>query len=182
MTLALSLGMTIGIRKTLWMMWGELIGVALVSILAVVGVASIMLNYPTIFSIFKYLGGAYLMFIGIQQWMMRGKMTLDNNRNNSELNGKKLMLQGFITAIANPKGWAFTISLLPSFINPDLSLMPQLIALVAIILCSEFIFMMLYATGGKSLGRLLSTGSNVKLINRLSASLMIIIGLWLALG
>ena len=66
MTLALTLGMTIGIRKTLWMMWGELAGVALVSISAVIGVASIMLNYPLVFTIFKYLGGLYLIFLGTQ--------------------------------------------------------------------------------------------------------------------
>lgn len=36
MTLALTLGMSIGVRRTMYMMWGELIGVALVSVLAVV--------------------------------------------------------------------------------------------------------------------------------------------------
>ena len=183
MTLALSLGMTIGIRKTLWMMWGELIGVALVSVLAVIGVASMMLNYPNVFNVFKYLGGGYLIYIGIQQWLMRGKMTLGtNNKSDENIRGQKLMLQGFITAIANPKGWAFTISLLPTFINPALPLTPQLIALVVIILCSEFLFMMLYASGGRSLGKLLGKSENVRLINRISASLMIIIGLWLAFG
>ena len=183
MTLALSLGMTIGIRKTLWMMWGELIGVALVSVLAVIGVASMMLNYPNVFNVFKYLGGGYLIYIGIQQWLMRGKMTLGtNNKSDENIRGQKLMFQGFITAIANPKGWAFTISLLPTFINPALPLTPQLIALVVIILCSEFLFMMLYASGGRSLGKLLGKSENVRLINRISASLMIIIGLWLAFG
>ena len=47
MTLAMTLGMSVGVRRTLWMMAGEVIGVALVAIAAVVGVASIMLNYPS---------------------------------------------------------------------------------------------------------------------------------------
>lgn len=188
MTLALTLGMTIGIRKTLWMMWGEMAGVAVVAVSAVIGVASLMLNYPLIFDVFKYLGGSYLIFIGLQQWLSRGKMSLnhftkDNQQDDQPgFSGKKLMLQGFVTAIANPKGWAFTISLLPPFINPELSIAPQLFVLVLIILASEFLFMMLYATGGKSLGRLLGQSENVRLINRLSGSLMILIGFWLALG
>ncbi len=183
MTLALTLGMTIGIRKTLWMMWGEMAGVAVVAVSAVIGVASLMLNYPAIFSIFKYMGGAYLIFIGVQQWLSRGKMAISHQPGNEiDINNNKLMLQGFVTAIANPKGWAFTISLLPPFINPELAITPQLVVLVFIILCSEFLFMMLYATGGRSLGKLLGKSENVRLINRVSGSLMILIGSWLALG
>lgn len=183
MTLALTLGMTLGIRKTLWMMWGELAGVALVSVSAVIGVASLMLNYPTVFTIFKYLGGGYLIFIGVQQWLSRGKMAIDKLQDEpKQISGKKLILQGFVTAIANPKGWAFTISLLPPFINPKLAMAPQLSMLILIILCSEFLFMMLYATGGRTLGKLLAKSENVRLINRISGSLMITIGIWLALG
>lgn len=185
MTLALTLGMTIGIRKTLWMMWGELIGVGLVSILAVLGVASIMLNYPQIFNLFKYLGGSYLIYIGIQQWRSQGKMSIQEDMDNSpaaSIKRSKLFIQGFVTAIANPKGWAFTVSLLPPFINPELDMAPQLTILVIIILLSEFLFMMLYASGGKTLGKMLGQNKNVRLINRISGSLMILIGLWLALG
>lgn len=43
MTLAMTLGMSLGVRRTLHMMWGELVGVGLVSVLSVVGVAAVML-------------------------------------------------------------------------------------------------------------------------------------------
>ena len=64
MTLALSLGMTIGVRRTLWMMAGELVGVAVVALATLAGVATIMLAYPEIFMIFKLVGGSYLAFSG----------------------------------------------------------------------------------------------------------------------
>ena len=183
MTLALSLGMSIGVRKTLWMMAGELTGVALVSILSVIGVATMMLNHPTIFSALKYLGGGYLIYLGSQQWLMRGRMNIGKEGNTSpEISARKLVAQGFVTAIANPKGWAFMVSLLPSFINPELPMPPQLIALVLIILCTEFVFLMLYASGGKSLGRLLGKSQNVLIINRIAGSLIIILGLLLVFG
>lgn len=191
MTLALSLGMSIGVRKTFWMMWGELTGVAVLTVLSVIGVASIMLNYPTAFTLFKYMGGAYLIYIGTQQWLMRGKMKLQSTESGAQdgnlqpadvIDNKKLILQGFVTAIANPKGWAFMVSLLPSFINPALDLTPQLLALLMIIISIEFMFLSLYATGGKSLGRLLGKSNNVRLLNRISGSVMILIGVWLALS
>ena len=49
MTLALTLGMTIGVRRSLWMMAGEVIGVALVAASAVIGIAAVMTQYPDIF-------------------------------------------------------------------------------------------------------------------------------------
>jgi len=181
MTLAMTLGMSVGIRRTLWMMLGEVIGVALVAIAAVIGVASIMLKYPDIFSVVKYLGGAYLAYIGIGMWLSKGSMIITNE---SQTNVSRLTLfnQGLFTAISNPKGWAFMISLLPPFININNTLAPQLTLLVLIIMISEFVCMMVYASGGKTLRVFLSKGDNVKLMNRIAGSLMIGVGAWLAFG
>ena len=181
MTLALTLGMSIGIKRTLWMMVGELAGVALVATLAVIGVAAIMLNYPTLFVALKWIGGAYLIWIGINMWLNKGKMSLNLDQSTQPTDRLNLMSQGFITAIANPKGWAFMISLLPPFINVDKSVPHQMVVLIGIILTTEFISMMAYATGGKSLRLFLTRGDNVKYLNRIAGTLMIGVGIWLAL-
>ena len=80
-------------------------------------------------------------------------------------------MQGFVTAIANPKGWAFMISLLPPFIDSSQPLTLQLTLLVAIIMTFEFICMTIYATGGKGLKRLLSQANNIQVMNRISRQL-----------
>ena len=76
MTLAMTLGMSQGVRRTLWMMWGEMLGVALVAILAVCGVAAIMLQFPAFFQGFKVAGAVYLTYIGLQMWRAKGKLAL----------------------------------------------------------------------------------------------------------
>ena len=76
MTLALSMGMSIGLKRTFFMMYGELLGVGLVASSSVIGVATIMLKYPTIFLFLKYGGGAYLVYLGIQMWLSKGKMAI----------------------------------------------------------------------------------------------------------
>ncbi len=184
MTLALTLGMSIGIRRTLWMMWGEMLGVGLVAVSAVVGVSAIMLKYPLAFSLLKYIGGAYLIYLGVNMWRATGKLAIGQPSSNQAPAAPALALfnQGFVTAIANPKGWAFMVSLLPPFINPDAAMAPQLSALVGIILVSEFVCMMLYASGGKTLARLLGQSEKVALLNKVSGSLMMAVGVWLALG
>jgi homoserine/homoserine lactone efflux protein len=183
MTLSMTMGMTIGIRRTLWMMAGELVGVGLVALLAVIGVATIMLNYPGIFAVFKYVGGAYLIYLGIQMWQSRGKMAVtEGNVSQPVATRQALALQGFVTAVANPKGWAFFISLLPPFINSDSPLAPQLTILIMIILIVEFICLLGYASGGKTMRTFLLKSGNVRMMNRIAGSLMIGVGIWLAAG
>lgn len=180
MTLALTLGMSIGYRRTLWMMAGELVGVGVVSVAAVLGIASIMLNYPWLFTGFKFVGAAYLFYLGVQMWRSKGKLAIStDSQNQATGNDWDLVVQGFVTAIANPKGWAFMISLLPPFINSSKALVPQLSILVSIILVSEFVCMTLYATGGKSLKHLLGQADNVRLMNRIAGTLMMGVGVWL---
>ncbi|WP_110458000.1 LysE family translocator [Shewanella algidipiscicola] len=180
MTLAMTLGMSIGVRRTLWMMIGELVGVALVAIAAVMGVASMMLNYPQIFEILKWVGGLYLAFIGVQMWRAKGKLA--RLETSTSISNRALITQGFVTAIANPKGWAFMISLLPPFINVDNAIAPQMMMLLSVIMLTEFVSMLAYASGGKSLKLFLSRGDNIKWLNRIAGSLMVGVGCWLALG
>jgi homoserine/homoserine lactone efflux protein len=183
MTLALSLGMTVGVRRTLWMMVGELVGVGLVACLAVVGVAAVMLQYPQLFQLLKYGGGLYLAWLGIQLWRSRGKLALNPvDAGPRHIPARTLISQGFITAIANPKGWAFFIALLPPFIDNQSPLAGQLLMLVSIILMLEFLCMLLYASGGRTLSRVLQQKGKVKLMNRIAGSLMLGVALWLAVG
>ena len=180
MTLAMSLGITIGVRKTFWMMYGELLGVAAVAVASVLGVATIMTTWPQLFQGFKILGALYLLYVGINMWRAKGKLATDSNQHLHSIKKRSLFQQGFFTAIANPKGWAFMISLLPPFISQTLPLAPQLSILVAVILMSEFICMTIYATGGKTIGKVLTKRNNVQLLNKISGSLMILVAIWLA--
>ncbi len=180
MTLALTLGISHGYRRTLPMMYGELLGVASVATAAVLGVAALILEFPMVFTVFKWLGGAYLIYVGVTLWRTEAELELAKNA--QDVTPRTLFIQGFVTAASNPKGWAFTISLLPPFINDTAPLAPQLVTLVCILLLSEFVCMSLYATGGRTLKRWLSDDAHVVLLNRLSGSLMMGVGLWLALG
>lgn len=183
MTLAMVLGMTQGVRRTLWMMAGELVGVGLVAFAAGAGVAALMLRQPEFFALFKWLGGAYLGYLGVMMWRSRGRMAIPLSLEAGPPAARgQLALQGLVTAVANPKGWAFFMALLPPFLDASRPLFGQLLALIAVILSIEFVCLLLYATGGHSLRRLLGESGNVRLLNRVAGTLMVGVGLWLALG
>lgn len=188
MTLAMVLGMTQGVRRALWMMLGELAGVAVVAVAAGAGMATLMLRYPAFFTAFKWVGGAYLAYLGIMMWRSRGRMAIpdlqadEGSGGPARVSRRALAIQGFITAIANPKGWAFFMALLPPFLDTTRPLPLQLVTLVALILIIEFGALMLYATGGRTLRHLLGQSRNVRLLNRLAGTMMVGVGAWLALG
>ncbi|MDX1465090.1 MAG: LysE family translocator [Halomonas sp.] len=183
MTLAMVLGMTQGVRRALWMMVGELAGVGLVAFAAGAGVAALMLRQPELFAVFKWLGGAYLGYLGVMMWRSRGGMAIPETLEAGPPAARgQLALQGLVTAVANPKGWAFFVALLPPFLDAARPLAPQLAALIAVILAIEFLCLLLYATGGQTLRRLLGRRDSVRLLNRAAGTLMVGVGLWLALG
>ncbi len=78
--MCMTLAMSIGIRNTLWMMWGELIGVAVVAIASVIGVSTIMLQFPKMFVLLKLIGASYLFFVGINMWRLKGKLVRVGSR------------------------------------------------------------------------------------------------------
>lgn len=185
MTLAMTLGMSVGVRRTAWMMAGEVIGVSVVIALCGLGISSVMLRYPTVFTVFKLAGGAYMVWLGVQLWRSRGALSVSPEllQGPALLSRAALATQGFVTAIANPKGWAFFLVLLPPFLNTDEGAFnTHFGAIIAIAAVCELLCMTLYAAGGKALSRLLARRGNVALINRAAGSLMIGVGVWLAAG
>ncbi len=183
MTLALTMGMRIGVRHTMKMMVGELVGVLLIVTVVVVGGGGFIASHPLLLTVFKYVGGAYLVFVGIQMMQSRGVMAVrPDDVATFKLGFVNLAGQGFITAVANPKGWAFFLALAPGFINYEVNIWPQTLAMLLIVLVLEFISLMLYATSGQILGKLLIEANNVARLNRVAGVMMISVGVWLALS
>ena len=181
MTLAMSLGISIGVRRTSWMMAGELTGIALVGAAAVLGVAALLLKAPTVFAVFKWIGAAYLLYMGWQTWraepLLPEQLAGDGRRTRSSL-----IFQGFITAVSNPKAWAFLVALLPPFVDQRRPLAPQLLTLLALMLIIEFTCLQIYAHGGRVLSEQLHRRGKARWLNRIAGSLMVGVGIWLALG
>ena len=182
MTLAMSLGISIGVRRSLWMMIGELTGIALVGASAVFGVAALLLKAPTAFAILKWAGAAYLLYMGWQTWRAAPLRPEQLAGDGSPRRRSSLALQGFVTAASNPKAWAFFVALLPPFVDRSRALAPQLLVLLALMLAIEFVCMFIYAYGGRALSEQLHRRGKARWLNRIAGALMVVVGCWLALG
>jgi len=91
-------------------------------------------------------------------------------------------MQGYITATSNPKGWIFLAALLPAFIDPERSLIPQAAIILPLMILIEFISLLIYASGGRALRDMLVRRDLGHWLNRISAVLMVAIAIWLVLS
>ena len=180
MTLAFTLGLSIGYRRTLWMMLGELSGVATVFTATFWSLGWLLSRDPIYFQIVSLLGGAYLLYLAYQ--LFRQTPEAMKARNLENTSPMALAILGYITAVSNPKGWAFLIALLPGFVASDGPLFPQFLIMMGIMLTTEFISMTIYATGGQWLASRLSDGSGVMNANRIAASMLTLAALWVLSG
>lgn len=180
MTLAMSLGISIGVRRTLWMMLGELTGIALVAMAAMVGVAALLLQSPLAFQVAKFIGAAYLLWMAVRTWRAPSRVELDGTAPVAGISG--LIAQGFLTAVSNPKAWVFFAALLPPFIDASRPLGPQMGVLLVAMIAIEFSCLLIYASGGRALSRALVSRGLGQWLNRVSAALMAGVALWLVAG
>jgi threonine/homoserine/homoserine lactone efflux protein len=178
MTLAMSLGISVGVRRALWMMVGEVLGIALVGAAAMLGVAALLLASPQVFTAFKLAGAAYLLWTAWRSWYSApAAMGAAPN-----VKPAALFAQGFVTAVANPKAWAFQMALLPPFLNAQAPLLPQMAVLLVLMVSIEFTCLLVYASGGRVLSDLLLRRGQAQWLNRVAALLTVGVAIWLVAG
>jgi RhtB (resistance to homoserine/threonine) family protein len=88
---------------------------------AALGLSAILASSATAFTVVKYVGAAYLVYIGITA--LRQKSSIDSEANNS-VNSlphtmKSIFWQGFLSNALNPKVALFFLAFVPQFINHD---------------------------------------------------------------
>ena len=180
MTLAFTLGLSIGCRRTLWMMGGELTGVATVFGATFWSLGWLLSRDVIYFQIISLIGGTYLLYLAVRLFNETPEQVEARNLENTRASA--LALLGFVTAVSNPKGWAFLLALLPGFVAANTPLLPQFAIMLAIMLTTEFFSMTAYATGGQWLAMRLSNTQGLLNANRVAASMLGLAALWVLNG
>jgi threonine/homoserine/homoserine lactone efflux protein len=94
-------------------------------IAAAVGVGTLLATSAAAFTILKYIGAAYLIYLGLRMVLSRAKPPADLGQAVSEAGGerslKAIFLGGFWTNVLNPKVALFFLAFVPQFIAPDAS-------------------------------------------------------------
>jgi threonine/homoserine/homoserine lactone efflux protein len=128
-TLVLSTGATRGTRAALVTVAGSTVGNALLVTGIALGLSIVIEHAATIFEWLRWIGAAYLIWLGIQAWRHAGAVA-----GPVEQRGHVYFRRGFLAAITNPKTIAFFTAFLPQFIDPTLPAGHQLVVMCAVAL------------------------------------------------
>lgn len=137
--LALTHGAIYGARKTLATILGGVIGFGVVVGLSIFGIGALLAASAELLIVLKWLGGAYLVFLGIQVWRSPA-IGLDSSKESKSRGAAQLFRAGFLSAVTNPKGILFFVAFLPQFINPDANLLVQFLILAGTFMAIEFVY------------------------------------------
>jgi threonine/homoserine/homoserine lactone efflux protein len=173
-SVSLARGMAAGFWTELGVQVGRLSMVLIVAaaLQAVLGLVS------TAFDIIKYVGAAYLVWLG---WgYLTQRHTVDLARTRGETTPWKQVVSGFLILWGNPKALIFFGAFLPQFINPSYPAGPQVVVLglieMAAGLLADGAYILIAARARDAL-----TGKRAELVNRVAGVILILAAVWLAL-
>lgn len=169
-----------GTRRALVTLAGIVSGISVQLAVTLVGMSSFMLFLAEWFEWLRWAGVAYLIYLGLQQWL--SKPAAAGPAPDASRSGRSLFAQGFVVTVTNPKSMVFLAAFFPQFVDPAAPLAPQLTAMSVAFLVITFVFTWLWCLPAARLGTWLSGEQGLVWRNRITGSLFLGAGLGLALA
>jgi threonine/homoserine/homoserine lactone efflux protein len=147
--LALHNGSRHGVRAALAGMLGAVTSDFILVASVAAGLGALLSASEFWFSVVKWIGVAYLAFLGLRMLASRGDAGLQPDLGvGAQASHRSLYLRSLLVAITNPKGYLFCSALLPQFIVPHEPMLPQYLALALLFAGIDFLIMLAYAAAG----------------------------------
>jgi len=175
---SISNGMVYGWRKSLASILGLQAGLAFHLLLVGVGLGAIVAKSATAFTLIKWVGVIYLVWLGIQKW--RETTTLDVAASSVQVPAWQLFRQAVMVNLTNPKTIVFLVALFPQFLNPAEPQLLQLTVLGITTLAIDTIVMLFYVTLASKLTMYIRSARVMGGLNRMFGSMFIGCGALLA--
>lgn len=180
--LILFTALTQGRSQALANIVGVAVGFLVHAFISAKGLSLLLAQSTMAFSIFKWVGVLYLIWLGITNLRSGFRLSKTQFQPTPDVRQRKLgesFRKGLLTNLLNPKIVLFYLSIFPHFVPPEHLLQQSLVlgALQAVIVASWFIFLIIFATRVKSF---LTTPKTSKWLNYISGVLFISFGLGLA--
>ncbi|ANY79069.1 lysine transporter LysE [Microvirga ossetica] len=160
-----------GWRTALPMAVGVALGDFTAMTLSLLGLGAVLAASATLFTVLKWCGAAYLVWLGIKLWRAGG--ALDAKPRTDAASAAKMLGHAWLVTALNPKGLTFFIAFLPQFIDPKLALLPQIGVFGATFLTLAFANVITYALIASRARRVVQNPRTMRAINRTGGSLLI---------
>lgn len=177
--LAMSHGLSYGVRGASMTIAGLQAGLLVVLFIAGAGLGALLVASETAFLVVKFAGAAYLVWLGLQQWRA-GDRVGAGAVSVPPMTARQRFLAGLLTNATNPKGILFMVAVLPQFIHPGRPLVVQLLILALTTCAVDVVVMHGYALLADRMQGLFRSPAAVRWQNRFFGGLLMAVGATLA--
>jgi len=181
--LTLSNAIRHGVKPALSGVIGIALGILIIAIISASSLGILLATSAVAFTVLKYVGAAYLIYLGIKLWR---SPTIDFEKNGDGKSATKepqhglRFKEGFLVSLLNPESIFFFMSLFPQFINHQQSYLLQF-TILTLTFCALIIVMhTTYALAANSIKGWLSSLKGSKTVNRVGGSVFVLFGFGLA--
>ena len=177
---SMSSGLQYGFWRGYWNALGLQIALVVQIAVVSVGLGAVLATSALAFTLIKWFGVAYLVYLGIKQWRALPSDLADESAVRPVGKPLVLMARGFLVNISNPKALVFILAILPQFIDTHLPLLPQYLIIASTMVCVDLIVMAGYTGLASKVLRALKTPKQQRRMNRTFAGLFVSAAAFLA--
>jgi len=177
---AMSAGLNHGFQRGYFMVFGLVLGICTQVVIVVAGLGAVIAASNTAFTVLKFLGAAYLVWLGIAQWRASDKPLVAAADDAPALSRKQLVMRGWAINATNPKGTVFMLAVVPNFIDLAHPLLPQYVVIALSLSFTDLVVMAGYVALASRVLRALREPHHVRIMNRSFGGLFVVAGTLLA--
>lgn len=177
--LVVSYALAQGRKSALASVTGVALGDTTAATLSLLGLGALLATSATLFTVLKWIGAAYLVWLGIKLW--RSQPVPLETEGAAARDNRTILLHAWIVTALNPKGIAFFIAFLPHFIAPNAPVAPQLVLMGVTFVVLAIINALVYAYAAAAVRDQVRKPSTLRLINRVGGGVLIGAGLMTAM-
>lgn len=146
-------------------MLGLLSGLAVILAISLGGLGAVLLASSLAFDVLKYVGAAYLIYLGVKTWRAADRPLHTQDGPVAQGNWARFRV-GVLVSLSNPKAILFGVAFFPQFLDPGQPIAAQAAILLLSFMAIETAWMCVYASGGAQLAAWLRQGGRLRWFNR----------------
>lgn len=178
---AMGSGLAHGFARGYFTTFGLVLGILTQVAVVGVGLGALMATSALAFSVLKWAGVAYLVWLGVQQWRSPAHaLAAPAEGAGALVPRRRLVLRGWMLNAVNPKGTVFMLAVVPQFVDPAQALLPQYALIGATLVFTDLVVMAGYTGLAARVLTLLRSPRQVRWTNRLFGGLFVVAGVFLA--
>ncbi|TAJ25940.1 MAG: LysE family translocator [Reyranella sp.] len=160
-----------GWRTALPMAVGVALGDFTAMTLSMLGLGALLATSATLFTVLKWVGAAYLVYLGIKLWRSGG--ALDAQPRTDAVSAAKMLGHAWLVTALNPKSITFFVAFLPAFIDPTADFLTQMLVFEATFLVLAFANAFGYALVASRARRFASDSRAIGVVNKVGGGLLV---------